>query len=68
MTHPSRYVEHPNPAAASCWGKERFETWTMADRAITRKRTAQRARGDDMAALTAYRCERCRGWHIAGSG
>ncbi|MBN8292862.1 hypothetical protein JI664_12880 [Rhodobacter sp. NTK016B] len=66
MTHPSRHVERPNPAAAQCWGKESFDSWDAAQRIITRKRTAQRLRGENMASMTVYRCQRCKRFHIAG--
>lgn len=67
MTRPSRNVEHPNPQAASCLGKEIFASWTAADRVIKRKQAAQRTRGDQIVAFTIYACQRCGGFHIAGA-
>lgn len=64
--HPSRLVEQPNPAAASCHGKEAFVSWNAARKAIDRKRRVKRFRGDDIPVMEAYRCRECGGFHIAG--
>ena len=55
----------------SCFGKLRYESWDAAHRVIgERQRKAKRAftphkqAKTSMAALTAYHCRHCQGWHI----
>lgn len=51
----------PDAVAAGCTGKERFRSWTAAERIATR-----RNRIKDATRLTAYRCRFCQGFHIGG--
>lgn len=47
----------PNDDALNCVGRQQFDRWSRANRAVTR-RTRQ-------SAAQIWRCRHCRAWHIA---
>lgn len=63
---PSRFIESPAPAAAGCSGKEPFASWQAAQKAVKRKNTVKRLRGEDLIPLTVYRCRDCGLYHVGG--
>lgn len=52
---PRTKAEH---RAAGCEGKQRFETWSAANRVTRRRNRAHRQ------VFSIYRCTHCRGFHL----
>ena len=47
-------------ALATCVGKARFTSWSLARRVVERRRRHRK----DRSARNIYRCSCCGGWHI----